>query len=166
MYWTHIQFLSSDSVKTHLWHTMCCTWVRLCLLHACHILCAAHNSYFMCCMLVRCMWVRLPCAAQESVFLRAACKITATLWQRSTKANKWNGMQANVIKCVDMQKIAFSQVFMCPYSNPLRMTMYCTTWILNTIMVQDLDSMSPNKLTCFVHNAHVLHNKAHIMRWC
>ena len=38
---------------------MCCSWVRIRAVYASHILCASHEPYFVCCMLVRSMWVRI-----------------------------------------------------------------------------------------------------------
>ena len=81
-------------VKTCMWHKMGCTWVNFRVLHVSQLLCAAHELFF-----VHCVQVIIPvlhnnkrhasnasCAACNSVFLCAACKLTAIFCQRRIKA--------------------------------------------------------------------------------
>lgn len=122
-----LQVLLSDSIKTHVWHAMCYPQVRFHVLDTKHISCPAcykqaHKSDFMCCT-----WVRLLCAACESVFSCAAHKLRNC--QVRTKAyNKmsWSCKQ-NMIKCMDTQKIAFCQTNTYFFFNSSWMTLYCTT---------------------------------------
>ena len=82
------------------------------------------------------------CAACESVFLCAACKLTAVFCQRRIKAYNEKAFQQNMIKCMDMKKIIFCQVFTYPgYSR-------CEpAEVPNTIMAQGLGSTGTNNLT-------------------
>ena len=154
MWWTlvcsSILFLSSDLVKTHVWHA---TYV----LHVTPILCATHEPYFVWCMLVWSMRVRLcllhtskaSCAACESVF-SCACELTAILYQIRTKAYNEMAFNQNMVKWVHMQNIAFCQVYKYPYSNPLWMTLYHTMRPVTWIMAQDSDSTTTNNFSCLV----------------
>ena len=56
------------------------------------------------------------CAARESVFLCAACRLTGIFCQRSIKAYSKKAPQKNVIKRMATKKIIFCQVFAYPYS--------------------------------------------------
>ena len=67
------------------------------------------------------------CAACKSVFLCAACKLTAIFCQRRIKAYNEKAPQQNVIKCMDTKKMIFCLVF--------------TYWPLAT-----LDDVSSNQL--------------------
>ena len=102
-----------------------------------------HTSQFMCCMraiFVCCRQAILCvlhdskkhtsqtlCAAHKSVFLCAPHELTDILCQ--IRINAYNEMtcKQNMTKCMDMQKIAFFQVYTHLYSNLLWMTLYHTT---------------------------------------
>ena len=96
-------------------------------LHASQLSCTVRKLFFM-----HYMWVIIrvlhdskkyasnaSCAAQESVFLCTACKLIALFCQRKIKAYNEKAPQQNVIKCLDMKKIIFCQVFTYPYSDRL-----------------------------------------------
>ena len=162
MWWTCLcsSIVVVSWVKTHV------TQNRL---HASQLLCTVHELFFM-----HCMWVIIPvmhdskkhasnasCAAHESVFLCATCKLTAVFCQRRIKAYNKKAPQQNMIKCVDMRKIIFCQVFTYPYS---RWHFYQTNWMPNTIMAQDLGSIDANNLTRLVAQcACMLYHKVQLM---
>ena len=141
--------------------------------YACDTKWAACDLYF-----VHCTWVILrvlhdskdhvsnaSCTAHESVFLCAACRLTAIRSQWSIKAYDKKAPQQSGINHVGMKKIIFCQVFMSwftyPYSNPLWMIFYWTNWMPNTIMAQGLDITGNNNLTRLVTQcAHVISQSA------
>ena len=135
-------------------------------LHASQLLCTARELFFMPCMrLIICVMLNSKkhtsnawCTARKSVFLCAACKLTAVFCQRRIKAYNTTAPQQNVIKCVNTKKIIFCQLFPYPYS---RWNFHQTNWIPNTTMAQGLDSTSTNNLTCLeAQCARVLYHKA------
>ena len=100
------------------------------------------------------------CAARKSVFLCAACKLTAVFCQRRIKAYKEKAPQQKMIKRVDTKKIIFCQVSTYPYS---RWHFHRTNRMPNTIMAQGLGITGTNNLTRLVAQcARVLHHKAQL----
>ena len=91
--------------------------------HVCDTKWAARGSTFVYCMrVIICVMhdskkhaSNASCAARKSVFLCAACKLTAVFCQRKIKAyNKKH--QAQCDKMREHEKIIFCQVFTYPYS--------------------------------------------------
>ena len=93
---------------------------------------------------------------------QCSCMLHVSLQPSFAREKAYNekAPQQNVIKCVDMKKTVFCQVFTYPYS---RWHFYWTDWMPNTIMAQGLDSTGTNNLTRLVAQcAHVLYHKAQL----
>ena len=117
------------AVNTRVFFNFCCvssqnTRVTRNGLHVSQLLCTACELLFVHCTRVT---IRVMhdikkhssialCAARESVFLCAACKLTAIFCQRRIKIYNEKAPQQNIIKHMDTKKIIFCQVFVYPYS--------------------------------------------------
>ena len=138
-----LQFLSSDSVKTHVWHKNCCSRIKIRAVHASHILCAAREPYLVSCMLCskKHMSMEFVCCSQVSILvcctwvcMQSSCIILYPIYWLFTKM-KWFIVSKHWILDLLVKPIYYQILHLTDWDKSfilyflLRLVIYCIhTW--------------------------------------